>query len=317
MNVFLNRESAVPIHDQLCAQIGQLVASGGLAPGARLPSIRGLAARLGVHHQTVLAAYKTLAARGVVAIQSGSGVRVVDHAASGGGWREGLALRAMAAHFVAQARARGHDAEAILAACGEAIAPRPASRLVVVNPHPDLQAIYRHELSEHVALPIAGATLEEAAAAGISDAACYLTSTNHAAALKALLGEGASPVLFKLASTEPLLAQVRALPSEAVVAVVSASPRFLFLFQELLAGVRGEGQLLGAALDEPERLRAVLKLARLVVTDALGHGAIAGQTRAEVVRHRLLADEVYDELAARLPPEAFRPPGAAMGDRAP
>jgi DNA-binding transcriptional regulator YhcF (GntR family) len=303
----------VPLHDQLCAQIGQLVAAGALAPGARLPSIRGLAARLGVHHQTVLAAYKTLAARGVVVIQSGSGVRVVDHAASVGGWREGVALRAMAAHFVAQARSRGHDAEAVLAACREAIAPSPWSRLVVVNPHPDLQAIYRHELAEHVALPIIGATLEETAEAGVSDTACYLTSTNHAAALKAVLGEGSSPVLFKLASTEALLAQVRALPSEAVVAVVSGSPRFLFLFQELLAGVRGEGQLLGAALDEPERLRAVLKLSSLVVTDSLGHGAIAGQTRAVVVRHRLLADEVYGELAARLPPEAFRPPGTAMG----
>lgn len=311
MNVFLNRESAVPLHDQLCAQIGQLVASGALAPGARLPSIRGLASRLGVHHQTVLAAYKTLAGRGVVVIQSGSGVRVVDHLASSGGWREGVALRAMAAHFVAQARARGHDEAAILAACREATAPAPWSRLVVVNPHPDLQAIYCHELAEHVSLPIAGATLEEAAEAGVSDTACYLTSTNHAAALKAVLGEGRSPVLFKLASTEALLAQVRALPSSAVVAVVSGSPRFLFLFQELLAGVRGEGQLLGAGLDEPERLRAALKLASLVVTDALGYGAIFGRTRAAVVRHRLLADEVYGELAERLPPEAFRPESGA------
>lgn len=306
MNVFLNRESPVALHDQLCAQIGQLVASGALAPGARLPSIRGLAARLGVHHQTVLAAYKTLAARGVVAIQSGSGVRVVDHATSTGGWREGLALRAMAAHYAAQARARGHDDAAILAACREALAPAPWTRLVVVNPHPDLQALYRHELAEHVALPIVGMTLEEAAEAP-DESACYLTSTNHAAAIKAALGTAIAPVLFKLASTEKLLAHVRALPPEAVVAVVSDSPRFLFLLQELLAGVRGEGQLIGASPGEPERLASALRLADVVVADALVFEAVSGRTRASVMRHRLLADDVYAELAERLPPEAFRP----------
>ncbi|MNT82868.1 hypothetical protein D3C72_2226590 [compost metagenome] len=103
------------------------------------------------------------------------------------------------------------------------------------------------------------------------------------------------------------MAEARALPPEAVVAVVSDSPRFRFLFQELLAGVCGEGQLMGAALDEPERLASALRLSRLVVTDALSHGAIARRTRARVWRQPLLADDVFAELAERLPPEAFRP----------
>ncbi|MNS40345.1 hypothetical protein D3C72_726570 [compost metagenome] len=45
----------------------------------------------------------------------------------------------------------------------------------------------------------------------------------------------------------------------------------------------------------------------MVVSDALVFEAIAGRTRASVMRHRLLADDVFAELAERLPPEAFRP----------
>lgn len=107
MQLFINRDSPVPIHDQLVAQVGQLVASGALSSGERLPSIRGLAARLGIHHLTVLSAYRSLAERGVLEIREGSGVRVAQVQPQAGAWREGVALSAMAAYFVAQARIGG------------------------------------------------------------------------------------------------------------------------------------------------------------------------------------------------------------------
>src|SRR5947199_7528804 len=102
MKVFINRDSPVPIHDQLVAQVGQLVACGALAPGERLPSIRGLASRLGIHHLTVLGAYRALAERGVLVIREGSGVRVAEFSERAP--QAEVALAAMAAYFVAQAR---------------------------------------------------------------------------------------------------------------------------------------------------------------------------------------------------------------------
>lgn len=307
MNLFLNRESPVPIHDQLCAQVGQLVASGAIAAGDRLPSIRGLAARLGIHPNTVLAAYKTLAARGVLSIQKGSGVRVAAHAPEVSGWREGLALKAMAAQFVGQARSRGHDAEVILAACREALSPAPIRRVVVVNPHPDLQALYRHELAQVLSLPIAGMTPEEleSAAPEALEGACFVTSTNFAAALHRTLGADRAPVIVTLAPAEPMIARVRALPPEAVVGVVSASPRFVFLMKELLAAVLDEARLLGADADEPERLASVLRLSSLVVTDAACHRAVADRCRVAIHVQPLLAETTFAALTERLPPEVF------------
>ena len=312
MNLFINRESPVPLHDQLVAQIGQLVAAGVLTPGQRLPSIRGLASRLGVHHLTVLAAYRSLAGRGVLVIREGSGVRVADLVPVQGGWREGLALRAMASWFVAQARARGHADDAILAACRQALAPAPVRRLVVVNPHPDLQALYAHELTERIDLPVGGLTPDEVQAAGAAafEDACLLTSTNFAAPLRALLGDERAPVVMRLAPAGPLLERARALPEEAGVALVSGSERFRFLIGELLAGVLPGDRLHVADVADEPRVRAALRHAALVVSDAASQAAIAGRCRLPHHVHRLLADDALEPLAERLAPEAFRPEAA-------
>lgn len=312
MNLFVNRASPVPIHDQLVAQVGQLVASGSLSPGQRLPSIRGLASRLGVHHLTVLAAYRTLAERGVLEIREGSGVRVAQLAAQAGGWREGVALSAMAAYFVAQARARGHSGAAIEAACRDALAPRHARRLVVVNPHPDLQQLYLHELGAVVACPMEARTPEQVEAEGaaaFADAA-LLTSTNFAAAVRRAVGEDRVLIVFKLAAADPMLARARALPADAAVAVASRSPRFVFLMRELLSSVLPEDRLLAADLADAKRAAAAIKHADLVVTDSSSATEMTRRARPAVFVHRLLSDEVAGELAPHLPPEAFRPRGA-------
>ncbi len=317
MNLFVNRDSPVPLHDQLVAQIGQLVAAGVLTPDQRLPSIRGLAARLGVHHLTVLAAYRTLADRGILAIREGSGVRVADLVPHEGGWREGLALRAMTAWLVSQARARGHGDEAILAACRAALTPVPVRRLVVVNPHPDLQALYAFELAERLDLPIAGLTPEEVEAAGAAafDDACLLTSTNFQAALRAMLGDERAPVVMRLAPAGPLLERARELAPDAGVALVSGSERFRFLIGQLLAGVLPEDRLHVAAADDEPRVRAALRHAALVVADAAAAPALAARTRLPLQVHRLLAEDALEPLTERLPPDVFRPERAGMPAR--
>ena len=302
MKVFVNRESGVPIHDQLVAQVGQLVACGALSPGERLPSIRGLAARLGVHHLTVLSAYRELAERGVLVIREGSGVRVSEFSKDGGPRAE-LALAAMAAYFVAQARAAGHGDDAVLTACREALAPPAVTRLVVVNPHPDLQELYAHELSAMVKLPITGLKPEEVEARGAAAFAdaCLLTSTNFAAPLTRALGPTRALVVFRLAPTDGLLARVRALPADALVAVVSRSERFVFLFRQLLASVLPQDRLDGAELSEAKRARGLLNTAALVLTDAASEPEVRRAARREVLLHRLLAADFADTLKPHLP----------------
>lgn len=69
----VDTESAVPPFEQIRVQISQLAASGALAAGTRLPSIRQLSADLGLAPGTVGRAYRELETAGVVSARGRHG----------------------------------------------------------------------------------------------------------------------------------------------------------------------------------------------------------------------------------------------------
>ena len=72
----VNISSGVPIYRQLMDQVRTLVASGRLAPGDLLPSVRQLGQDLQVNQMTVSKAYSLLEREGVVERVRGQGMRV-------------------------------------------------------------------------------------------------------------------------------------------------------------------------------------------------------------------------------------------------
>ena len=70
--------SGTPIDQQFVDQIRQLVAGGALSAGDRLPSVRAVAAELGVNPMAVSRAYAQLARDGLLANRHGQGVVVAD-----------------------------------------------------------------------------------------------------------------------------------------------------------------------------------------------------------------------------------------------
>jgi DNA-binding transcriptional MocR family regulator len=69
----LIRDSEVPLVDQICERVMQLVRHGQLTPGTRLPSIRKLARLVSASPFTVVDAYDRLVARGVIESRAGRG----------------------------------------------------------------------------------------------------------------------------------------------------------------------------------------------------------------------------------------------------
>lgn len=69
----LDRRSALPLTDQIEARMRGLIDSGQLPPGAKLPSIRALAAQLEVSPHTVVAAYDRLVAMALVESRAAAG----------------------------------------------------------------------------------------------------------------------------------------------------------------------------------------------------------------------------------------------------
>lgn len=76
--ITINRAESLPIHLQLIEQLKFHIESGTWAPGARLPTVREQAERLGLNYNTIRAAYTELERQGYVITERGRGTFVVD-----------------------------------------------------------------------------------------------------------------------------------------------------------------------------------------------------------------------------------------------
>lgn len=74
----LNPQSGIPIYRQLLDQVRRMVASGQLAPGAELPSVRELALKHAVNPMTVSKAYGLLEAEGLLERNRGRPMTVAN-----------------------------------------------------------------------------------------------------------------------------------------------------------------------------------------------------------------------------------------------
>jgi GntR family transcriptional regulator len=75
-------QSDVPIYVQITSQIEKLVEMQALRPGDQLPTVRQLAAQLGVNFNTVARAYRLLDETGLISTQHGRGTYILDLPAS-------------------------------------------------------------------------------------------------------------------------------------------------------------------------------------------------------------------------------------------
>lgn len=104
--------SPVPVYAQLCEQLMAAVAGGKLRRGEQLPSVRDVAATLGINPNTVNRAYAELEREGVVETRRGRGTFVASAPRGSAIAR----LAEIAKRFVARAKALGYDGPAILGA---------------------------------------------------------------------------------------------------------------------------------------------------------------------------------------------------------
>lgn len=79
MIIHIEQESEIPIYIQLTNQIIEGIAKGILKPGDSLPSVRALAADLGVNMHTVNKSYHELEKKGIIEIVPKSGVLIKSH----------------------------------------------------------------------------------------------------------------------------------------------------------------------------------------------------------------------------------------------
>ena len=74
----IDLKSGVPFYRQIIDQVLTAIASGALAPGNQLPTVRQLAVDLSINPNTVVRAYRELEIRGILTTQQGSGTFIAS-----------------------------------------------------------------------------------------------------------------------------------------------------------------------------------------------------------------------------------------------
>jgi GntR family transcriptional regulator len=105
---------AVPIWRQIEEGVRQLVASGALARGAAVPSVREMSRELRVNPATVAKAYQRLTDAGVLQVRRGEGTFVSDSPPAMPRGERQRALRGAAARYVSFAATLGVPVEEAL-----------------------------------------------------------------------------------------------------------------------------------------------------------------------------------------------------------
>jgi DNA-binding transcriptional regulator YhcF (GntR family) len=117
--ISVDLDSATPPYEQIRAQVSSLIAIGALAPGARLPTVRRLAADLGIAAGTVARAYRELEQSGLIETRRRNGT-VVAGTPAALPRPEALAadagtVTAAVDRYIAEGRKAGLDDAALLA----------------------------------------------------------------------------------------------------------------------------------------------------------------------------------------------------------
>jgi len=103
----LDLASGVPVYRQMIDQVQAGIATGSLAPGYQLPTVRQVAVDLAINPNTVLRAYRELEIRGVLETQQGTGTFISHRRVRPDHAERERQLEQLISEFVARAGAAG------------------------------------------------------------------------------------------------------------------------------------------------------------------------------------------------------------------
>jgi len=110
----LDPHSGVPVYRQIIDQVIGGTATGALAGGDQLPTVRQLAVDLSINPNTVIRAYRELEIRGVLETQQGTGTFVSHQKVQRDDAERQRRLNQLVGEFVARAGSAGFTVEEVL-----------------------------------------------------------------------------------------------------------------------------------------------------------------------------------------------------------
>lgn len=294
LNVSIQRDVNISIHQQLVTQLSLQIASGILPEGTKLPSVRALSKKLSIHYNTCLAVYKELSAVGLIQSRPGSGMVVarftkeVQPASL-----DNLELHQMAKVFTEMVLQKGYTWEEMQLAL-EMAKQKPQHlprRFVFVDLHEDILPLFQAELSHCLNQPVETSLLETVSPDSSGDIT-YLVSRYHYQSLKARLAESDRIVLIDVGGGQQEIEHIKKLPDGKLVLIISQSSIILRMSESLIHGLRGYDLLVRTVLwnEGLDEIQSVLPYADLVISDVLCEVVLTPLTQKMIHRFQVIPD---------------------------
>ena len=299
MDIVLNRKGGVPVRDQLVAQLELKILGGDLPAGHRLPSVRSLARRLKVHHNTVSAAYQALEDSGHVELRRGAGVFVRRSGAMA--FAEALGLDEMIRIALHTAFSKGFKGPEIRAAVERWLAAVPPDRIVVVDPAREMGELLVHEVTTHIGVPASSCTPGDLARdPAILSGALALMLPYHLETVRRLAPSAAVEVLT-LEVAEDDRRAIAGLPVGSIVLIVSRSPTVLPFASVVMRSLRGDEILVEPRLlAATKEWRRLVKAADMVFADGLSADTLRRAGARKLREFRVVTDAAVARLKQAL-----------------
>ncbi|HYP14731.1 MAG TPA: GntR family transcriptional regulator [Bryobacteraceae bacterium] len=289
MRIWISKRSGIPLADQIANQLVLAMASGDLAPGQRLPSIRALAARLDVHANTIRAAYLELERRDRVHTRQGSGVYVAappEPAAS---------PQLLARSFVDRARAAGFSDDHIRQEFDAALRRVKPDHVTIVEPERELGEVMAAEIASSTGIPARWSPIR--VQPDEHRRSLHACLRGRAAGVSEHLPPGTSLVVLNTVSIEKELEGKQRPSQNTLIAVVSSSAELLRYASSVLLGAGVDPQaLLQRDPSEPGWDRG-LNASTFVIADIVSARKLPSHVPVELMR--VIAESSLDELRAR------------------
>jgi GntR family transcriptional regulator len=294
MRVSLSKSSDVPVRHQIAEQIVVLITTGQIGPGEKLPSVRALARRLKIHHNTVSEAYQDLVKRGWLTRQRGS--RLVVGARNGANATASASLDQLINETIQRAKGMGYGLQALTKRVRERLQEEAADHILVVEEEAGLRRVICREVKEEVGAVVESCTPAELARQpDLCFGAQVFAPLHLKNQLKAAALELRPPIWITYSSADGHLKLIRNLKAPSVIAAVSVSATLLRTARSCFAPALGRRHAFESFLLEDKRVD--LRGMDVVFCDSIAMEAVQARQR---VHYRLISSDCVRELRSML-----------------
>ena len=284
MDIRIDKRSEVPVRVQLAEQIIFLIATEKVEPGEALPSVRELARRLKIHHNTVSEAYKDLARRTWVVRRKGSRV-VVRSVGERAELTNGHDVDDLINATIRVARERGCSLQALRERVRTRLLAEPPDHILVVEEEAGLRRLLQQEIRTALQQPVDGCSVSELGAQpGLAIGALTVAGQYAIGDVDRLVPKAVPAVALAFSAADEHLDLLRRLNHPSVISVVSVSRVFLQTARSLLAPALGRHHVMRDFLFPPDDPN-VLRAADLIFADSIARSQVK---HSKVFEYRLI-----------------------------